>query len=159
MDNKRLNKYLAKELRKIGRELRHEKDRCARLYPDWRDDEFNMLDNKFIWGLSADTAVTPSFCTWDDAYVYYNRATKKYYMTVDIGFYGFNYNAEVGRIALIRLLKVKEGFRNFLEQIGEPTDLVIFPLDDPALEADSLAELYAKFCIMYLGYTSYIETL
>lgn len=157
MDNKRLNKYLAKELRKMGRELRREKDRCAKLYPDWRDDEFNMLDNKFIWGTCQKLNAIPSFCTWDDAYVYYNRATQKYYMTIDLGFYGLAYNAEIGRVAIKRLTKIKEDFETFLTKNEIPLDTRIFPFEDPALEADSLAELYTKFLVMYQGYTHYNE--
>ena len=157
MDNKKLNKYLAKELRKMGRELRREKDRCAKLYPDWRDDEFNMLDNKFIWGTCQKLNAIPSFCTWDDAYIYYNRATHKYYMTIDLGFYGFTYDTEVGRIAIKRLAKIKEDFETFLTKNEIPLGTRIFPFEDPALEADSLAELYTKFLVMYQGYTYYNE--
>ena len=95
MNNKKLDIYLRKELRKIGHDYKREKARCARLYPDWVDDEFNMLDNLFIWGYNADPKQTPSFLSWDDAYVYLNRQTKKYYMTIDTGFYGCNYDADL----------------------------------------------------------------
>jgi hypothetical protein len=142
-------------LRKLGKNLKKEKARCVKLYPDWTDDEFNMLDNKFIWGCSNEPGAIPSFCTWDDAYVYYNRATKKYYMTIDLGFYDINYSDELGRIAILRLAKIKEAFEDFLSENGIDYNVIIFPYENPELEADSLAELYVKFYIMYLGYDLY----
>ena len=155
MSNKKLDAYLRKELRKIGRDYKREKDRCARLYPDWKDDEFNMLDNLFIWGYNIDPNIIPSFYSWDDAYVYYNRAAKKYYMTVDTGFYGCSYNAEVGRVEIQRLEQIEKAFGNFLTEKGFTKMPEIFPFEDPALEAYSLEELYIKFNIMLEGYKGY----
>lgn len=156
MDNKKLEAYLRKELRKMGKDLKREKARCARLYPDWVDDEFNMLDNLFIWGCNYDHPnVIPSFYTWDDAYIYYNRANKKYYMTIDTGFYGCNYDAELARSEIQRLGRIDEAFRDFLIEKGLPMRADIFPFEDPALEADTLSELYVKFRIMIEGYKFY----
>lgn len=154
MNLKKLNAYIAKELHHIGKNLKREKARCARLYPDWRDDEFNMLDNKFIWGYNTDPKITPSFYSWDDAYIYYNRANKKYYMTVDIGYYGVEYSDLHARGVLYRLWKIKKAFGNFVEENGLQIKPV-FPFNDPALEADSIGELYFKFCIMCEGYKQY----
>jgi hypothetical protein len=155
MNNKKLNAYLTKELRKIGKDMKREKARCARLYPDWRDDEFNMLDNLFIWGCNANPKVTPSFYSWDDAYIYFNRADKKYYMTIDTGFYGLKYDEDLARIELQRLGKIKTAFEDFLIENRMPMHTEIFPFDDPALEADSLPALYMKFRIMIEGYKQY----
>ena len=155
MEQQKLNAYLCKELRKIGKDMQREKARCVRLYPDWRDDEYNMLDNQFIWGYNADPAVVPSFLSWDDAYVYYNRATKRYFMTVDTGFYNCNYTPDFGRTELYRLTQIEKAFRNFLTEKGLPILAEIFPYNDPALEADTLSELYSKFYIMLQGYKNY----
>lgn len=155
MDNKKLEAYLRKELRKIGKDYKREKARCARLYPDWQDDEFNMLDNLFIWGCNANPKITPSFCSWDDAYIYYNRATQKYYMTIDTGFYGCNYDEDLARSELQRLSEIENAFRNFLVEKGILIHADIFPFEDPALEAETLTELYIKFHIMLEGYKSY----
>ena len=152
MNNKKLDAYLHKELKKIGHDYKREKARCARLYPDWRDDEFNMLDNLFIWGYNVDPKTMPSFCSWDDAYIYFNRQTKKYYMTIDTGFYGCNYDAELTRAEGGRLSQIDEAFRNFLIEKELPMRADIFPFEDPALEADTLSELYVKFRIMIEGY-------
>ena len=154
MNNKKLDAYLRKELKKIGHDYKREKTRCARLYPDWCDDEFNMLDNLFIWGYNTNPKATPSFCSWDDAYVYFNRQTKKYYMTIDTGFYGCDYNADLARIESDRLSQIDKAFRDFLIEKGLPIRADIFPFEDPALEADTLSELYVKFKIMIEGYSA-----
>ena len=155
MNNKKLNAYLRKELRKLGTDLKREKARCARLYPDWVDDEFNMLDNLFIWGYNANPNITPSFYSWDDAYIYFNRQTKKYYMTIDTGFYGVNYNEEFAWAEFDRLNQIDLAFRDFLIEKGLPMRADIFPFEDPALEAETLSELYVKFRIMIEGYKKY----
>lgn len=159
MDTKKLNDYIEKEMAQIGKDMKREKERCARLYPDWRDDEFNMLDNYFIWGYCEDSKKTPSFYTWDDAYVYYNRIDKTYYMTLDTGFYDTVYSKETARIELGRLHQIKTAFRNFLLEIGESLSANIFPYTDPALEAYSLSELYLKLCIAIEGYEAYCHYL
>ena len=155
MNNKKLDAYLRKELKKIGHDYKREKARCARFYPDWIDDEFNMLDNMFIWGYNVDPKQTPSFLSWDDAYIYFNRQTKKYYMTIDTGFYGMKYDADLVRTESDRLSQIDEAFRNFLIEKGLPMRADIFPFEDPALEADTLSELYVKFRIMIEGYKIY----
>lgn len=159
MDAKKLDAYIRKELKKIGKDLKREKARCARLYPDWVDDEFNMLDNLFIWGYNENPNIVPSFYSWDDAYIYYNRASKKYYMTIDVGFYGMKYDAELARNELQRLDRIDEAFRNFLIEKGLPMRADIFPFEDPSLEAETLSELYVKFRIMIEGYRLYNERL
>ena len=157
IDHKKLNTYLRKELRKLGRDYKREKERCARIYADWNDDEFNMLDNLFIWGYNTNPTVVPSFESWDDAYVYYNRASKMYYMTVDTGFYNCNYDNDLARTELDRLNEIEKAFRNFLVGNGISISAEIFPFKDPALEAYSLAELYSKFRVMLEGYKLYRE--
>ena len=56
-------------------------------YPDWKDDEFNCLDNKFIWGVKAksdQSGKDPSFVTLNDLQIYYNRKSKIYFLDLDI---------------------------------------------------------------------------
>lgn len=66
--------------------MREERQRCANTYPDWRNDEFNCLDNQFIWGLKSKedhSNMPPSFCTLNDIMLYYNRQHDIYYIDVD----------------------------------------------------------------------------
>lgn len=159
MDIKKLNALISKELKRAGKDYKREKARCKKMYPDWEDNELNMLDNLFIWGYTPDANATPSFYTWDDALVYFNRVTKKYYMTIDTGFYGYEkeYNAELARDELYRLTQIENAFRNFLGEKGESLYPGVFPLLDPTLEGDTLGELYTKFRIMLNGYEMYCK--
>lgn len=72
-----MNKVLKKEL-KTGK---LEKRRCAKQYPDWKDDEFNCGPLKYIWGVSD--AKNPSFCTVNDMDIYYNRDNGLYFLDLD----------------------------------------------------------------------------
>lgn len=157
MDNKKLEAYLRKELRKMGKDMKREKARCARLYPDWRDDEFNMFDNLFIWGYTENSKTIPSFYTWEDAYIYFNRANKKYYMAIDTGFYGVRGDIDLVRVELQRLDQIDEAFRDFLIKKGLPMHADIFPYEDPMLEADTLSELYTKWRVALEGYRWHFE--
>ena len=155
MDNQKLEAYLRKELRKMGKDMKREKARCARMYPDWEDHEFNMLDHLFIWGYTTDPKTIPSFHTWDDAYIYYNRANKKYYLSIDTGFYGMARDTELARIELQRLDQIDEAFRIFLIEKGLPMHAEIFPYEELALEAETLPILYTKWRIALEGYRWY----
>ena len=159
MNTKRLNALISKELTRAGKDYKREKARCKKMYPDWEDNEFNMLDYRFIWGYTPDANLTSSFYTWDDALVYFNRASKKYHMTLDTGFYGYEkeYNAELARDELYRLTQIENAFRNFLGEKGESLYPGVFPLLNPALEGDTLGELYTKFRIMLSGYRAHCE--
>ena len=67
--------------------IEKEKQRCMQEYPDWKDDEFNCLDNKFIWGVKAKTDQSgkePSFTTLNDIQIYYNRKSKLFFLDLDI---------------------------------------------------------------------------
>ena len=81
MNQKKINALVAKELKSINKNYKHEKERCKKMYPDWCDDEFNMLDNLFIWGYNTNPKIFSSFYSWDDAYIYFNRKNKKYYIS------------------------------------------------------------------------------
>ena len=152
MNNRKLNKYLKKELKKNNINLAREKARCRRQYPDYLDNEFNMLDNLFVWGYNTNPNVIPSFLTWDDAYIYYNRANDRYYMTLDVGLYEGVKDEESARIELDRLSRIEEAFRNFMieSNLSLRTEKITF--HDLGLEGRSLTELYTRFRYMLEGY-------
>ena len=132
--------------------MKREKKLCRALYPDWRDDEFNMLHNKFIWGYTPGTHTgTPSFDTWEDFYIYYNRVEKKYYFHVDTGIYRY-IDQEAARYEVGRLSQIEKAFRNFLIENGVAikTDLCFCDLEDQG--ASTLSDLYFKFKVFYKGY-------
>ena len=61
MNKRKLDSYIRKEMKAAKLSLEHEKARCRRTYPDYLDNEFNMLDNLFIWGYNNNPKVKSSF--------------------------------------------------------------------------------------------------
>ena len=58
--------------------------KLAKKYPDFKEDEYNVGVNKFIYGINRDyTSENTSFDTPNLLDIYYNREDKKYYCTVD----------------------------------------------------------------------------
>lgn len=128
-----------------------ERQRCAAAYPDWKNDEYNCLDNKFIFGITLDNPCQEnSFNTVNDFMVYYNRKSKMYFYNIDP-----NLN-----ITYINLLFIKEYFKVFLlnnkfitdkesdERINASNlDFNNFDL----YSAKSLKELYLKFKFFIKG--------
>lgn len=161
MNHTKVTKWLNRHLKKVNRDLKKSKARCRREYIDWEDDEFNMLDNKFIWGYNVDPAKTPSFLSWDEAYVYFNRKTKKYYMVVDTTFYTkqleVDQSAEAARAEIGRLFQIADAFRDFLIENNLRQRADFYSFQDSFLCADSLTELYTKFRIQLEGYKWYRE--
>ena len=155
MNQRKLNSYMKKELKLAKLSLAREKARCRRTYPDYLDNEFNMLDNLFIWGYNNNPKVESSFLTWDDAYIYYNRATKRYYMTIDTGFYDAIKDEESARAELDRLCRIEEAFRNFMIENNLSTRLEKIRFEDSGLEGHSLTELYTKFKYVFEGYKAF----
>lgn len=154
MNNKALNTYLKKEMRRAKHSLSREEARCRASYPDWENDEYNLLDYKFIWGWTqGSSSVRPSFYTWEDFYVYYNRADKRYYFHVDTGVYRY-LNKEAARYESERLLQIKEAFRNFLTENGILDTAPICFNDLQQDGAESLAQLYTKFCALVDGFVT-----
>lgn len=75
-----MNKSTKKELKfwkKYNKKL-------AKKYPDFKEDEYNIGVNKFIYGINRDfTSENTSFNTPNLLDIYYNRADNKYYCTID----------------------------------------------------------------------------
>lgn len=108
---------LRRQLKKQQKQYKKEKARCAKTYPDWKDDEFNTLDLKFIWGIlpKGSNEGTPSWNTLNDAVVYYNRQNKKYYFDFDCGFYHSGIPDSVARM-IANLERVEEAFAAWLHE-------------------------------------------
>lgn len=73
-----------KQLRKEFKWYKKQAKRCKKTYSDWEDNEYNILDNKFIFAIPATKLeVNPSFNSLNDFTVYYNRSTQMYHMQLD----------------------------------------------------------------------------
>jgi hypothetical protein len=147
---KKLEKLIKKELKQ------NEKKRqwCRQRYPDWEDDEFNMLECKFIWGIPYESEKEPSFLTLNKAQIYYNRETDLYYLDIDLP---EDTSAAWDEIA--RLDEIKSGFEDFLikNNLRMLAKIPYFygPEFQFSLDGRSPTELYTKFRCMYEGYKWY----
>ncbi len=162
MTQKEINKYLKQAFRADRKNYSRDKKRCKKIYPDWQDDEFNLLDHKFIWGIDLDHPEQPtSFHSWNDAYVYFNRKDKFYYMEVDTTLFIAHYADEdsqaVVRTELDRLLKIDEAFRIFLIENNLRMCAENLPFWSLDLKAETLTELYTRFRILLEGYKWYLN--
>lgn len=153
--DKRIERRLDKSIKKELKLMQKENKRCAKLYPDWKNDEFNMGHNKFIWGYNLPSNIPASFHTWNEAEIIYNRLTDTYKLNIDIVLEGSTYDKVIGRMELDRLMEINEQFRIFLINNELDTHYNLFPITDLALEAPTLEELYTRFCILLDGYKQY----
>ena len=119
------------------------------------NDKYLIGENQFIWGYSENQKEEPSFFTWDDIYIYYNKVEHKYYLHVDTSHYEEPQTLEAAWDEIDRLLKIERAFRNFLTKSCIPLNSKIICFSDLDLEADSLSELYTKFKIKLEGYKIY----
>lgn len=152
--DKRIERQLDKSIKKELKLMQKENKRYAKLYSDWKDDEFNMGHNKFIWGYNSLSNVPASFCTWNEAEIIYNRLANTYKLNIDI-ILGSTYDKVIGKMELEHLEEIKERFRIFLINNELDTHYNLFPITDLALEASTLEELYTRFCILLDGYKQY----
>lgn len=88
MKESKFNRWFKRLLRTERRKYNQRKKYCKKMYSDWVDDEFNYLDNKFVWALPAKgQPQVASFQSLNDAILYYNRATDMYYFDCDLSMF------------------------------------------------------------------------
>ena len=119
-----------------------QRKRCQESYPDWKDDEFNCADNKFVWGISHNPEQAPSFSTLNFIQVYYNRQYKIYYLDLD------------PEIDPVTLKAATERFESHLASRGIKVDKKL-SLEEIGLDlfsAPSLEDLLFKFKLFVRGY-------
>ena len=151
MKQKKINKWLKKELKR-AKQLRKY---CKKHFPDWRDDEYNCGDLKFLWGLTAgcDAAAAPSFCTNNIAVFYYSRIYKKYYLDID-------FSCKNNKEAIKMLDYVYHHF--YLYVLNHNLPKKIIKLQTPfelTLTGDSEMEVLSKFKILLDGYCQNVDNL
>ena len=119
-----------------------QRKRCQELYPDWKDDEFNCADNKFVWGISHNPEQVPSFSTLNFIQVYYSRQYKIYYLELDSEIDCSNLKEVANRFEAYVALEGLDGNKKLsIEEVG----LDLF-------SAASLEDLLFKFKIFVRGY-------
>lgn len=99
------------------------------MYKDWEDNEFNYLDNKFIWAKVADNSNTePSFITLNDAIVYYNRESKEYVFDCDLSMFDCG-DAESAQHMIEYLERIQDAFAAWYYENNYDA-----PMDEPYCE-------------------------
>lgn len=150
----KINKWIKQEFRR----MKQEKKRCAKQYPDWRDDEYNMLQHKFIWGLPNDPKDVPSFSTINKATLAYNRDTEMYELYVGCDY--LDMNDPQSQEALISYLReVKNAMADYV-YAQDADGKLVFPrlsLDDMGdpFSGKTVLEVYAKLTFLLWGFKEY----
>ena len=116
-----LHKYLKSQQKIYDKR----KKMCKKLYADWEDNEYNELEHKFIWALTAkDCKSSPSFLSLNDALVTYNRITERYEFYVDIAF--FDCGDRDSAQKLIKYLKrIQDAFAAWYAEQGYGNEAIL----------------------------------
>lgn len=122
-------------------------------YPDWKDDEYNCGEMKFVWGVKSfdDLSSAPACMhTLNDIDIIYDRKHKDYYLGIETAYIFTNKLAEVEYVN--KLLAV---FTDFMEKNNYDTNQsYCFFMNNfnMELKAKSIPELYTMFRIVVEGY-------
>lgn len=132
----------------------------SKLYSDWKDDEYNLREYKFIWGvISCDdlSSARPCMYTMNDIDILYDRKKKLYVLEIET-IYLFD-----SKLAELRYLKnLRQAFKNYLVEENIQIDYkpqlnVIRTMNGYNLfEAETLPELYYKFDLFVKGFENYL---
>ena len=139
-----------RQIHKMFKKYQAEKKKCAKLYPDWVDDDFNSLHNKFIWGITEEGLTDANFTTNNVICVYYNRANHCYYFSIDI----------TGTNAM-SILKTSNTALHQLLAMDDRCNPSIFSIIEDAImggdyfQCATLTEVYTKIMILINGITYY----
>ena len=153
-----LKNNLSKKTRADLRRSKKEKNRCKKLYTDWKDDEYNCGPLKYIWGIKScdDLSETKdaNFYTLNDLDIYFNRDNKLYMLGLET-IYSFDNNED--RINYLdRLLAA---FRKYIatndlfDSNYDPFFLYRYN-DGNIFAGNSITELYYKFKLFVTGYSN-----
>lgn len=136
---------------------KRESERCARSYSDWKNDEFNFLDNNYLWGvvIEGKSASPASFQTLNYLDLYYNRKTKLYFLNID-----FSHWAHPDWKDSDYLTSLLQSLRVYVESVTrESLSTKNYPLSTFELSSEvdlfsdvSLKGLYHKFHIFVAGF-------
>ena len=134
--------FIKKELEKINKE----KERCASLYSDWKDDKYNCGPNKFVWGITDKEEIAESFEDLTILMIYYNRDTKNYFLQLDL-----EKIKDLNRVKLLMMFWLCDMKERVALDSFNKLDKSIFN-DGIQFKAPTLSELYLQFRIFVNGY-------
>lgn len=143
--------------------MKEEKERCKLLYKDWKDNEYNCLDNLFLWGIKSVEDLSDalvSFHTLNDFTLYYNRQFKLYFIEIDLPV-ALKYSYIGTKVYLEELRKKFEDF--LVEYLDEPKEsfnqkVLLEELNLTEgfdnFSAHTLKELFIRFSFFVRGFNS-----
>lgn len=129
---------------------KREKSRCKKLYPDWKDDEYNCGPLKYVWGVKTnkDSATNFNELTYMD--IYYNRDTRKYLLSLDTTYEEMTTEQTIQHLNML-CSKFQEYSRENFDVSINPFKLSYYASGD-IFQDSSLTELYYKFKIFVKGF-------
>ena len=137
------------------KKAKKEKARCKKIYPDWKDDEYNCGPLKFIWGVKSHDDLTANgvnFYSMNDIDIVYNRDTKMYLLGIET-----IYLFESHKYRIEYLNNLLDEFREYLYKNNlfevdiNPQHLYLYNNGEMFI-SDNLTDLYYKFKIFVKGY-------
>ena len=151
MNNRKTEKMIKNALKQVKKE----KKICEKLYPDWRDDDYNALHNYFIWGITDSGSTNASFATLNNVCIYYNRSNKKYFLDIDLT--GYDMDEKCRRLEEALCALHKHIFdSNEVRKYTELTDDMLHSSD--FYMCDTIQEAYFKLRILTVGIENYWQS-
>ena len=80
---KKQKKQTEKQLKRWAKEAKKFNKYCKKTFPDWKDDDYNCGDCRFVWGVTSDGTPAESFVTLNIAELFYSRIDKRYWLVID----------------------------------------------------------------------------
>lgn len=133
--------------------------KMKRLYPDYKDDEYNCGELKHIWGLrSVENFEDKSRGVYDcsDIDISYDRKTKKYMLGIETAYVFQNIQSECDY-----LKDCLNAFSRYMDENNLSKDnrrVLFFGQPCTNLTTDSIEELYTEFRIFVEGFCKVNET-
>lgn len=128
-----------------------------KLYPDWEDNEYNISEFKFVWGLRSgddlSSFITVNFYTMNDLDLYYDRKREVYILDIERAYV---FNSVEAEIKYLR--RLRESLKEYLLSQGvelnfKPRLWAVYIGEKKSFcEADTLEELYWQFDTFIKGF-------
>lgn len=80
---KKQQKEIKKQLKRWSKEAKKFNKYCKKTFPDWKDDDYNCGDCRFVWGVTFEGERAESFVTLNIAELFYSRIDKRYWLVID----------------------------------------------------------------------------
>lgn len=135
------------------KKCKKDKKKYAKLYSDWKDDEFNCGPLRYIYGVKYNNEDASSFNTLNIMDICFNRDTEKYIVCLDFSVSDkYSTNDSMLNMLTILLEKFSYFIRNneYFDHSFNPFSINVYE-DGNIYVGNNLTELYYKFKIFVNG--------